>query len=78
MDLSQHSFNEENDCGNIESESSGYAKLLSANADLNKDNNNSSRVLAFKNKAPAPKDGYQNSLKGIYLLNIYIYIIYYS
>lgn len=30
------------------------------------ENYNNTRVLAFKNKAPAPKDGYQSSLKVLY------------
>lgn len=38
-----------------------HAKLLMADG-LGK----SSRVLAFKNKAPAPVEGYQNSLKVLY------------
>ncbi len=36
-------------------------------SDINSDGNNSnSRILAYKNKAPAPKDGYQSSLKILY------------
>ena len=73
FDLSQHSYCEENSCLNeSQSDASDYAKLLSVNASsdqgINADNLNksSSRILAFKNKAPAPKDGYQNSLKVLY------------
>jgi hypothetical protein len=46
------------------SESSGeteHAKLILANQE-----GKNSRVLAFKNKAPAPVEGYQNSLKVLY------------
>ena len=44
------------------SENTDYVNLLKeANSD-----SKSSRVLAFKNKAPAPSDGFQNSLKVLY------------
>jgi cell division cycle protein 20 (cofactor of APC complex) len=39
---------------------SNHAKMLMAEAD------NNVRVLSFKNKAPLPTEGYQNSLKVIY------------
>lgn len=52
-----------------ESESE-HAKLLLANTkEMNADqasSANKSRVLAFKNKAPLPAEGYQNSLKILY------------
>jgi len=64
------------DCNNSVNESqvdnSDYAKLLAANTSADNScnmsdfNKSSSRILAFKNKAPAPKDGYQNSLKVLY------------
>jgi cell division cycle protein 20 (cofactor of APC complex) len=47
-----------------ETEISEYAKVLaSTTSDLPGDN---TRILAFKNKAPAPKDGYQSTLKVLY------------
>ena len=77
FDLNQkNSLNDENfdmkadDLG--ESTSSEHARLLLANT---KDSGSGghkpsegkgARVLAFKNKAPAPADGYQNSLKVLY------------
>ena len=49
---------------------SEHAKLLLANTkELNADQAigaSKSRVLAFKNKAPLPAEGYQNSLKILY------------
>lgn len=52
---------------------SDHAKLLLANTkELNADSgpgssaSSKARVLAFKNKAPLPVDGYQNSLKILY------------
>lgn len=51
-------------------DASEHAKLLLANSmDIAKGSSEStkgSRVLAFKNKAPAPVEGYQNSLKVLY------------
>ncbi len=64
------------DCNSSMNESqvdnSDYAKLLAANTsadnvcNISDFNKSSSRILAFKNKAPAPKEGYQNSLKVLY------------
>ena len=54
--------NSENSVGS-EEKPSGYSELLAANT---KNESSDSRILAFKNKAPAPKDGYQNSLKVLY------------
>jgi cell division cycle 20, cofactor of APC complex len=48
------------------------AKILNANDNGTSNGNDvgqNTRVLAFKNKAPAPKDGYQNSLKVLYSSN---------
>jgi cell division cycle protein 20 (cofactor of APC complex) len=46
---------------------SEYAKMLAACSGNDAHNDtNGARVLAFKNKAPAPKDGYQSSLKVLY------------
>lgn len=46
---------------------SDHAKLLLENtAEVSK----SSRVLAFKNKAPAPVEGYQNTLKVLFHLKL--------
>lgn len=44
---------------------SEHAKLLLANS-KDRIDGSKTRVLAFKNKAPAPVDGYQNSLKVLY------------
>ena len=65
------SFNDENFDKDIERDSeSEHAKLLLANTkELNVDQApgvSKSRVLAFKNKAPLPAEGYQNSLKILY------------
>jgi len=48
-----------------------FAKILSssANGEPHNDVGPGTRVLAFKNKAPAPKEGYQNSLKVLYTQN---------
>jgi cell division cycle protein 20 (cofactor of APC complex) len=77
-DLSQFDDGEHPDLDTSMS-TSDYAKLLAANtkhadcggnvgADGGADGNGDkgARVLAFKNKAPAPKEGYQNSLKVLY------------
>ncbi len=48
---------------NGDANTSDHAKLLLANTLENKGD---ARVLAFKNKAPAPADGYQSSLKVLY------------
>jgi len=67
FDLNNHSLVEDSMLD--DGESSDYAKLLAASTsqELSKDNGSKgSRILAFKNKAPAPKDGYQNSLKVLY------------
>ena len=49
----------------IDSKTSGeFQKTLADSMDAT-----TSRVLAFKNKAPAPADGYQNSLKVLYSQN---------
>ena len=51
-------------------ESSDFSKLIQQGVmdggNGNSDSGSSSRVLSFKNKAPAPKEGYQNSLKVLY------------
>jgi cell division cycle 20, cofactor of APC complex len=62
MEKSINSFT--SDESNIEEnpELTGHSKLLSDN--LTETGN--SRVLAYKNKAPAPCDDYQNSLKVMY------------
>lgn len=44
-------------------ETSEHAKLIMANQG---ESSKGSRVLAFKNKAPAPIEGYQNSMKVLY------------
>jgi cell division cycle protein 20 (cofactor of APC complex) len=48
-----------------------FAKMLNANTsgEFVNDVSAGTRVLAFKNKAPAPRDGYQNSLKVLYSQN---------
>ena len=52
------------------SPSEEQTEVLGAGASLMKarilDDCQSSRILAFKNKAPTPKDGYQNTLKVLY------------
>ncbi len=48
-----------------ESVLSNYAKVLAANTNIETLGENT-RVLAFKHKAPLPKDGYQSSLKVLY------------
>jgi len=68
--------NKNNASSEAEQEAQRYAKLLALNSDahgssssgIDASGNGSdvptgTRVLAFKNKAPAPKEGYQNSLK---------------
>jgi len=64
----KNSINDENFDESIDA--SEHAKLLLANTmDIAKgssDSTKGSRVLAFKNKAPAPVEGYQNSLKVLY------------
>ena len=73
-ELTQLSYNEENSINNeSQDNTSDYAKLLAtvSNGDesgLGKEGANisNSRILAFKNKAPAPREGYQNSLKVLY------------
>ena len=71
-DLNQkNSLNDENfdKESNDSSEASEHAKLIMANAADQFDGSSSSkgsRVLAFKNKAPAPAEGYQNTLKVLY------------
>lgn len=71
FDLSQKtSLNDENIDKDDVSDNSSHAKLILENS--SKDGLNSegapkgARVLAFKNKAPQPADGYQNSLKVLY------------
>jgi cell division cycle protein 20 (cofactor of APC complex) len=67
--LGDENFNSEE----MSTDSSEHAKLLLANT-INDMKGNShadsvskgSRVLSFKNKAPAPVEGYQNSLKVLY------------
>lgn len=51
--------------------SADFAKLLNASTsgESISDVGSGTRVLAFKNKAPAPRDGYQNSLKVLYSQN---------
>lgn len=72
FEMSQNSFCEDtNGSDDSQDNTSDYAKLLAASTSdqsFSKDTSNkgNSRVLAFKNKAPAPKDGYQSSLKIIY------------
>ena len=69
FEMSRYSdSSDENSAGN-EQDKSEYAELLAANTkndDQHSSDCQSSRVLAFKNKAPAPKEGYQNSLKVLY------------
>lgn len=71
-DLSQLSLGGDENCNNrtetdadssVNVSSSDFAKLLDINT---KREQTGTRVLAFKNKAPAPKDEYQNSLKVLY------------
>lgn len=62
FDLMLNTSTDENNDANTST--SDHAKLLLANTlDTSKSD---SRVLAFKNKAPAPADGYQSSLKVLY------------
>lgn len=56
---------EENDNDVSELDKSTHVKVL-ANSSGFVENYANTRVLAFKNKAPAPKDGYQSSLKVLY------------
>ena len=70
-DVSQYSItNEENDDPDASMSTSDYAKLLAQNMDqpgsFTGNDGDKARILAFKNKAPVPKDGYQNSLKVLY------------
>ena len=68
FDVSQYS-NEENSTEVEKLANTDYAKLLAVNTkDSCHQNSESqaSRILAFKNKAPAPVDGYQNTLKVLY------------
>jgi hypothetical protein len=62
--LSEDSSSEDSDG------SSDYAKLLAVNTGSDGPNasegGRASRILAFKNKAPVPTEGYQNSLKVLY------------
>lgn len=65
----QSQLNSENR-DNSDGESSDYSKLIQQGV-LQQDQNSSSgssssRILAYKTKAPAPKEGYQNSLKVLY------------
>ena len=62
---------DENNQNNESTETStDFAKILnSSSGDESSDVGPGTRVLAFKNKAPAPKDGYQNSLKVLYSQN---------
>lgn len=69
MANSASSFNDENFDSNIENSGgndSDHAKLLLATTKDSSEGTGKSRVLAFKNKAPAPMEGYQNSLKVLY------------
>ena len=64
--LAQHSFSDDcNANGDEVAEPSDYVKILTANTVENNDGKNA-RVLAFKNKAPAPKKEFQSSLKVLY------------
>jgi cell division cycle protein 20 (cofactor of APC complex) len=63
--LSQPICENENPRNDDVPELSEHAKLLAAGTSDNTVDPNT-RVLAYKNKAPAPKDGYQNSLKVLY------------
>jgi cell division cycle protein 20 (cofactor of APC complex) len=56
----------EKDAGSEPGDKSEYQKMLNATATDAKGETANARVLAFKNKAPAPKDGYQSSLKVLY------------
>lgn len=61
--------NMDNGNGNASSSSSDFNKLLTETASgesVKSDVGSNTRVLAFKNKAPAPKEGYQNTLKVLY------------
>jgi len=64
MERSQHALSD--DISDESAEQSDYLKILSASTSENSTDASNSRVLAFKNKAPAPKDGFQNSLKVLY------------
>jgi cell division cycle protein 20 (cofactor of APC complex) len=68
-DVSYLTGSDENvDNGNSDS-SSDFNKLLTETTSGDSFKNDvgaNTRVLAFKNKAPAPKEGYQNSLKVLY------------
>ena len=61
--LSQHPMSDDIGIPENEADMSNYNKILNANTEMPGEN---TRVLAFKNKAPAPKDGYQSSLKVLY------------
>lgn len=77
MQSSQASFLGTDENCQSENNSSGDESLNNSSSDLAKTLNSSNgndvgpgtRVLAFKNKAPAPKEGYQNSLKVLYSQN---------
>jgi len=56
---------EENENDISELDKSIHIKVLANNSGFI-ENYSNTRVLAFKNKAPAPKDGYQSSLKVLY------------
>jgi cell division cycle protein 20 (cofactor of APC complex) len=60
---SENSGGGNNGGGNSE-DSSDYARMIQQG--MLESGKGSSRVLAYKDKAPAPKDGYQNSLKVLY------------
>lgn len=65
FDNSQHLFLGES--GSVEESSSDYQKLLvSEISGQDQNDKQGARVLAYKNKAPAPQEGYQNSMKVLY------------
>jgi cell division cycle protein 20 (cofactor of APC complex) len=64
FDNSQHLFLGENSPLGDETNTSDYKNMLSGSQD-NSDRNGA-RVLAYKEKAPAPQEGYQNSMKVLY------------
>ena len=72
-DLSQFSMSNNEEDPESSMTTSDYAKLLAVNMEGGQSSaanagadGDKARILAFKNKAPAPKEGYQNTLKVLY------------
>jgi cell division cycle protein 20 (cofactor of APC complex) len=67
-DIACLELTKENDASSQEATPSkdSYKQLLAASLNVREE----SRVLAFKHKAPAPPEGYQNSLSSLYTSNL--------